>query len=151
MNFIRLENARTEEQGSVMRQIAKDNVCPFCSEHLSTYHKKPILTEGKHWVLTENQWPYEGTKVHLLAITKKHATSIADLSPEASAELFELFKNAAKDFGIIGGTLAIRFGPSTKYASSVFHLHAHLIEPDVENSNHQGVKFPVSKPSTQQK
>jgi diadenosine tetraphosphate (Ap4A) HIT family hydrolase len=146
MDYIHLENARTDEQREVMRQIEKDNVCPFCSENLNNYHKKEIFAEGKYWLLTENQWPYEGAKNHLLAISKEHVTSIIDLPSEAASELFDLFKKAIKDFDISGYTIALRSG-TTKYASSVSHLHAHLIEPDVENPNHQGLKFPVSKPA----
>lgn len=133
-----------------MAEIEKANVCPFCSENLKTYHKKPIHEEGDYWILTENQWPYEGSKIHLFAIAKTHIVSLDELTPEAGAELFELFKKGAKKFGIIGGTVAMRFGPTIQYASSVKHLHAHLIEPDVENPEHQGIKFPVSKPSTPQ-
>lgn len=151
MDYIRLENARTDEQRETMRQIAKDNVCPFCSANLAEYHKKDIISEGKYWLLTENQWPYEGAKSHLLAISRDHVESLGDLDPEAGAELFKLFQNAIKEFSIEGGTLALRFGNHSKYASTVKHLHAHLIDPDVNNPEHEGVKFTVSKPATSQK
>lgn len=152
MSFIHPKNVRTADQAEIMDQIAEDGVCPFCPENLSRYHKEPIHEEGTYWILTENQWPYEGAKIHLFAIAKNHIELIEELSPEASAELFELFKRGAKKFGIVGGTVAMRFGPTIQYASSVKHLHAHFIEPDVQNPDHPGIKFPVSKPSsTQQK
>ncbi|MCE9643878.1 HIT domain-containing protein [Candidatus Parcubacteria bacterium] len=147
MNFLFLENARVEEQKGVMHQILKDGVCPFCADHLETYHKKPIHAEGKYWILTENQWPYDDTKNHLLAITKEHVESLSDLDPQAGAELFDLFRKAMKEFSIDGGTLAMRFGTIARPASTVRHLHAHLIEPDSSKPDHKGVKFAVSKPS----
>ena len=147
MSFVNLKNVRTDKQEAVMRQIEADGVCPFCSENLSKYHKKPIFFEGRFWFLTENQWPYEGSKIHLLAIAKSHVDSLQDLPPEAGAELIELFGKGAKKFDIRGGTIAMRFGPTIQYASSVRHLHAHFIEPDVNNPDHLGIKFPISKPS----
>lgn len=150
MSFIYSENVRSEEQAKVMADIAQAEVCPFCSDNLKTYHKKPIYADGKYWILTENQWPYEGSKVHLFAIAKEHIETLEQVSTEAAAELFELFKKGAKDFDIKGGTVAMRISPTAQYGSSVKHLHAHFIEPDVEREDHLGMKFPMSKPSTRQ-
>lgn len=145
MRHIHLENARTEDQKKVMRQITLDGGCPFCKANLSKYHKKPILKSGKYWLLTTNQWPYENTKHHLLAIAKQHVESFDEMHPEAGAELFKLFSGAIKKYSIKGGGLAIRFGDLSKPASSVKHLHAHLIEPDVRNPKHKDVIFKMSK------
>jgi diadenosine tetraphosphate (Ap4A) HIT family hydrolase len=145
MEFVHLGNARTKEQEAVMQKSIADGVCPFCSENVSKYHKKPIYAEGTYWLLTENQWPYDGAKNHLLAITKEHVESLQDLDPQAGTELFELFQKEMKERGIDGGTMALRFGSHPKYANTVKHLHAHLIDPDVEDPAHPGIKFTVSK------
>lgn len=142
--FVELSNARLEEQLRVMEQIHADGVCPFCAENLHKYHKEPILNQGNFWVVTKNQWPYNEAKYHFLAISKDHTESLSDLSPEASAELITLFQEIIQKFEVRGGTLAIRFG-AENYASSVHHLHAHLIVPDVDDPNHKGMKFPMSK------
>ena len=117
-----------------MEEIAKNGHCPFCSENLTKYHKKPIIKEGKFWLLTENQWPYDKTKVQILAIYKTHIEHITQMDPNAAAELFEMFKEEAEKRHVQGGGVAMRFGtsPDGNYGSSVMHLHAHLIEPDLK-------------------
>lgn len=132
--FINTKVIRREDQRIVMEEIEKKGHCPFCRENLGKYHKNPILKEGKFWLLTENQWPYEKIKHQMLAIYKTHIEHIKDLDPEAGKELFEMFAEASREKNMDGGGVAIRFGSSIhgNYGSSVLHVHAHLIEPDLE-------------------
>jgi diadenosine tetraphosphate (Ap4A) HIT family hydrolase len=124
---VNLAHARTQFQRDVMNRISKDGVCPFCEAHFLNYHTKPIIKKGKHWILTENFQPYEGTKHHLLAVSRKHATSFAELSSAAHAELLKLFGDEAKKRGIKGGAMFMRFGDTDYTGGSVEHLHAQLI------------------------
>ena len=124
-----------------MEQIKKDKVCPFCEEHFLKYHTKPILKKGKHWILTENFQPYEGTKHHLIAVARKHVTSFAELSPAAHAELLKLFANEAKKRGIKGGAMFMRFGDTNYTCGTVEHVHAQLISGAKRSSSRE--KIPV--------
>ncbi len=152
--FINLSSVRRQDQRQVMEAINKQGHCPFCRENLEKYHKNPILKEGKFWLLTENQWPYEKIKHQLLAIYKTHIEHIKDLDPEAGKELIVLFAEETKKRKIPGGGLAMRFGNNPKlgnYGSSVQHLHAHLIEPDLAalaSDEAWRFKFGQSKNST---
>ena len=132
--YIQMTAVRREDQKKVMEEIEKQGHCPFCIENLNKYHKNPILKEGKYWLLTENQWPYEKIKHQLLAIYKTHIEHIKEMEPEAGKELIELFGEETEKRKIDGGGIAIRFGksPHGNYGSSVLHIHAHLIEPDLE-------------------
>lgn len=133
--FIDQTHVRREDQKAVMDEIAKQAHCPFCPENLAKYHKNPILKTGKYWVLTDNQWPYEKIKHQLLAIYRTHIEHIKDMDPAAGAELIELFKEEAVKRDIPGGGIAIRFGSNPQhgsYGNSVLHLHAHMIEPDLD-------------------
>jgi hypothetical protein len=51
-------NARPGVYGNVIADIAEKNICPFCAEHLTTYHKKPIDTR-EHWHVTDNMYPIQ--------------------------------------------------------------------------------------------
>ncbi|MBU6231784.1 MAG: HIT domain-containing protein [Patescibacteria group bacterium] len=132
--FINTAAIRREDQRKVMEEIEKNDHCPFCRENLSKYHKNPIIKEGKFWLLTENQWPYEHTKHQLLAIYKTHIEHLNEMDPAAGAELIEMFQEESKKRHIQGGGLAMRFGSSEdgNYGSSVLHIHAHLFEPDLK-------------------
>lgn len=124
---VNLAHARTKFQRDVMKRIQQDKVCPFCMEHFLKYHTKPIIAEGKHWVLTTNFQPYKGTKIHLLAVSKKHVQHFEDLSPAAQAELFSLFSKELKKRNIKGGAMFMRFGDTDYTGGTVEHLHAQLV------------------------
>jgi diadenosine tetraphosphate (Ap4A) HIT family hydrolase len=132
--FINISSVRRDDQKKVMEKINEEGHCPFCRENLDKYHKNPIIKEGKFWLLTENQWPYEKVKHQLLAIYKTHVEHLKDLDPEAGQELFEMFAEETKKRNIPGGGVAMRFGSNPLlggYGSSVLHIHAHLVEPDL--------------------
>ncbi len=153
--FINMGHVRREDQKKVMEKIAEENHCPFCSENLTTYHKKPILKEGKFWWFTDNQWPYEKIKHQLLAVYKKHIEHIKDLEPGAGEELMQFFAEESVRRNIPGGGLAMRFGTNPEhgnYGSTVYHLHAHLIEPDLDAlGESEAWKFKFGEPKNYKK
>jgi len=152
--FINLSAVRLEEQRVVMEEIKKEGHCPFCRENLDKYHKAPIIKEGKFWILTENQWPYEKIKHQLLAIYQTHVEHLKDVDPEAGRELFEMFAEESRKRNMSGGGVAIRFGSSEhgNYGSSVLHIHAHLIEPDLEQLGEtEAWKFKFGQPENYKK
>lgn len=122
------DNARTNEQKELMAKIESDGVCPFCKEHFTKYHPKPILKETDHWFVTENMSPYEGTSLHLIFVYKpSHINTPKEISPEAAADLFGLLSWATETYTIQGGSFFMRFGNMHWNGSSVEHLHAQLI------------------------
>lgn len=143
-SFVNLENARFDDQRDVMRAIEEDGVCPFCPEHLNTYHKQPLLREGEHWKITPIQWPYEHTSTHLLAIAAYHAEKLQDLRDGSFDELQKHFQWAETEYQIAAGGLAMRFGDVRLNGASVKHLHMHLIVPDPDKSPQAKVRFKIS-------
>lgn len=146
-HYVDLDNSRLEEQKKVMENIIKADHCPFCPQHLKKYHHKAILKTGRYWLLTENQWPYLHTKVHLLAIYHQHVEKLADLNIEAGKELFQLMQWAEKKYQIPGGALCLRFGRTDYSAGTVKHLHAQLIQPDIHHPDYlqEPVKLKIGK------
>lgn len=140
-NFVNVNNSREGDQIEIMQKIANEAHCPFCLENLRLYHKKPILKEGKYWIVTTNQWPYKHTKHHFLLIYKEHATKLADLETEAGSELFEMIKDLEKEYHFEGGGLAMRFGDTDFSAGTVNHLHVQLIVPDAMAKDFEPVKI----------
>lgn len=132
---VNLAHARTSFQRTVMKQIVRDKVCPFCMEHFLKYHTKPIIREGRYWVLTENFEPSKGSKHHLLAVSKKHVRHFKELPPAAQSELFKLFGDELHKRKIPGGTLFMRFGDTDYTGGTVEHLHAQLVSGDKRGKN----------------
>ncbi len=153
--FVNLENTRRDDQKEVMNKIAEENHCPFCPENLLKYHKKPIINDGKYWTITDNQWPYEKIKHQILAIYKSHIEHISEMDPLAGAELIELFQTEIDKRNIPGGGIAIRFGSNPghgTYGNTVLHIHAHLIEPDLDSlAPNESWKFKFGQPENYKK
>lgn len=141
--FINMGNARLPEQAAVMEGIILDEVCPFCPENLDKYHKEKILRKGAHWILTWNQWPYEYTDLHLLAIAAYHAEKLSDLKDGAFHELQGHMVWAENEYKITAGGLAMRFGDVSHNGATVNHLHAHLIVPSVDKPDDKKVRFKI--------
>lgn len=135
-------HARTDEQKNLMEKIAKDAVCPFCKENFMKYHPKPILKENAHWLITENMSPYEGTKIHLIAVYKdKHVTMSNEIPLKHMGQMFELINWAIEKYNIEGGTILIRFGNSSYTGGSVDHFHAHLIIGNAKGTDKDAMKM----------
>jgi ATP adenylyltransferase len=143
--FVDLDNARLEEQKKVMEKIIAEGHCPFCRENLMQYHKAPILKEGKYWMVTPNQWPYENIKYQFLLIYTKHAEKLSDLDPAAGSELLEFFAWLEKEYQVPGGGVCMRFGDSNYSAGTVLHIHAQFIVPDINKEGYEPVRFKIGK------
>jgi ATP adenylyltransferase len=143
--FVDTDNARSDDQRAVMADIVDAAHCPFCSENLHKYHKQPIIRETDFWVLTTNQWPYEHTKLHLLAIYKHHAVKLAELDPAAGTDLLQLFQWAEAEYQVPGGGWAMRFGDTNYSAGTVAHLHAQFVVPDLESPGYEPVRIKIGK------
>lgn len=124
---VNMAHARMPHQRDTMAQIVRDGVCPFCREHLETYHTKPILHETEHWVLTENFAPYEGARVHLLLVAKQHCTLPAELAPAAWLDLQTVLEYVRTTYDMPGATFVMRWGDTDYTGASVSHLHAQLV------------------------
>jgi len=142
-NYVNLDNARLDDQRRVMEDIVVNQECPFCPEFINKYHKQAILRKGNHWILTKNQWPYDNTDTHLLAIATYHAEKLADLRDGSFDELLSHMVWAEKKYKVKAGGLAIRFGSIAKNGATVNHLHMHLIVPSVNKPNDAKVKFKI--------
>ena len=112
---------------NVIKDIAQDGVCPFCPEHLATYHKNPAIIDGKYWILTDSMYPYKNSAHHFLIIHKAHVEHIHQVSSLAWKELKTIIDNAQKDRKMPGATLLFRFGDTRYTGASVSHLHAQLV------------------------
>jgi len=110
-----------------LESIVAGGFCPFCEEHFFKHHKKPILCSTKHWLVTENSWPYDGLQHHVLFIAREHVERTEHLSPEAWADLHRLYRLTVKQRSLEGASLFIRSGETKITGATVNHLHAQVI------------------------
>ncbi len=141
--FYNFNNVRHADQKERMQESQKLGICSFCRKHFEKYHKAPILKETSWWILTSNDWPYEGSKIHLFLVYKKHISSLEQINPEGYAELTDIMKYVKGKFKLPGMSLFIRSGNMHYTGSSVQHLHGHIIGGSKEGKNKESLKVKV--------
>ncbi len=127
-NLANLNHARFADQLASIRESNERGICPFCPEELRQDATRSVYHDDGAWIITNNRWPYQGTRVHLLIIPHRHVNHFDELT---SAEIESFRQNVAwanKEFKITGGSLIMRFGDTSLNGSSITHLHAHIIE-----------------------
>lgn len=124
------DNANVAKRGDYTKTldaIIAGGFCPFCEEHLFKHHSRPLIYKSKYWLITENAWPYKGSRFHFLFITRPHIEATEDMPPAMFTDLQKLYRKLIEENGIKGATLMIRSGDTKLTGASVNHLHAHLI------------------------
>lgn len=125
-----------DDYQAALKSILAEGHCPFCEDYLHHHHKEPILWKSDHWIVTKNAWPYAGTQLHFLLITREHVERVEDLSLEAQQSFFAEYARLVEEFSLSGATILWRSGNTTQTGASVVHLHAQIIvsHPRTENS-----------------
>ena len=134
-SFVNTQNTRPNGYDAVIADIAKQNVCPFCPEHLAEFHKLP-LERRLFWTVTDNMYPYQPTKHHKLVIHTKHIEHISEITPEAWKELGEIMQGLALGNEVVGGTMLLRFGNTQFTGGTVSHLHANLVQSNPDDPSY---------------
>jgi diadenosine tetraphosphate (Ap4A) HIT family hydrolase len=139
-------NARTEDYRQQLIEIEAAGVCPFCRGNFR-WHPHPILKEvpgPSGWFITRVRDNYPNARLHFLVVCNRHVEHVLELTPEDWANLGQLITWACQAFDLEGGGLALRFGPTKKTGASVQHLHAHLIDPELDSETDRAkvVNFP---------
>jgi diadenosine tetraphosphate (Ap4A) HIT family hydrolase len=125
-----VQNASTRARGDYAQALAKieaDGICPFCEAHLAAHHKNPILFGNAHWMVTENAWPYDGTRHQFLLIHRDHVESAEELPSGAWESLGSAYRQLVNEYRIEGAVLILRTGKTDFTGASVAHLHAQVI------------------------
>jgi ATP adenylyltransferase len=136
--------ARLPEQAEQMKDLAARGVCAFCPEHIHAESRNKVNLETDHWFVKDNDYPYEGTKLHIMLIPKAHVSTISELPKAARQEFLEVVSQIEKLHKLTNYAVAMRSGDPTRTGGTVEHLHAHLIVGDTDDPNHEPVRVKVS-------
>lgn len=131
---------KNPEMKEVYRNIAASGKCPFCPGNIEN---KPVGIGTAHWNVVHNKWKYKNAKWHFLLLPKRHVTSIAEMTAEEMADLWNAvalvvkkYPSAAKGYGLcvrvdeVGGV-------------TLYHLHFHLIVPKIGRNGQIPVNFGI--------
>jgi len=135
--LVRVENARQKSYADTLKRIDEGGYCPFCEDHFIKNHTKPILFKTKYWIVTTNAWPYDFTKNHFLLVYRpEHVIDSLELPARAYANISKIIKRLKKEHNLGPSTLLMRSGDMSKTGASVKHIHAQIIEGDVEHPDY---------------
>jgi ATP adenylyltransferase len=137
-----LAAARSAAQRQRMEELEAAGICVFCPEHVAEHQPEPIEHTGRHWYVTRNRYPYEGTATHYLIVARRHVTSFDELPDEAGAELWSIRRMLKAQLEPAALATVERSGNMLYNGGSVAHLHIHLVALDPSPS--ATVRFRVS-------
>jgi diadenosine tetraphosphate (Ap4A) HIT family hydrolase len=125
-----LGNARTDDQIQQMRQLEADGVCLFCPPNLELGQR--VLHRTRHWSVTPNEFPYRGTRLHLLLVPDDHVTDLVELPPHTQQDLWVALAWVRAEYQLEHYGLAVRNGASEFTGGTIRHLHVHVLQGDPE-------------------
>jgi ATP adenylyltransferase len=137
-----LAAARSDAQRKRMEDLEAAGICVFCPEHVAQHQPEPIEHSGRHWYVTRNRYPYEGTTTHYLIVARQHVVSFDELPDEAGAELWSIKRMLTAQLEPAAIATVERSGNMLYNGGSVAHLHVHLVA--LEPSPSATVRFRVS-------
>jgi len=141
--ILNFHHARAGQQTEKMKKIASEKICPFCPKYLAKYHDAPIEKKGRYWAVTQNDYPYEGSRWHFLFIHRRHIEQASQITGPAFAELSQHLKYLIKKYKLPAGGFFMRFGNSDYTGATVIHLHAHLIVGGARNKKTKPLDVPL--------
>ena len=141
-----LSNAREGKQRLIMEELAVTGECFLCQDVILRVAEKypgvaslPIH-EGKHWFIKHNDFPYQGTKLHVLIVPKRHVTNIEDLEIWEFVELKEMVAWVNTTFAVVGASMILRYGETSYTGATLTHLHFHIFHGVKWHENCEAIK-----------
>jgi ATP adenylyltransferase len=124
------ENHRTPEQLAEMERLEADGLCLFCADGLRTVARQKILFQTPHWIVTPNEFPYPGSRLHLMLVPHRHVGDILDLDAEAQAGFWTALGWVRDRYELTYYGLGMRNGDCRYTGATVRHVHAHVLVGD---------------------
>ncbi len=120
-------NARTPEQLAEMRRLDDAGVCLFCPEYLASHPRQQVLLSTRHWTATPNEFPYRGTRLHLLLVPHQHAADLLALSDDVRGDFWVALAAVAERHELSHYGLGVRNGDCRFTGATIRHVHAHVL------------------------
>jgi ATP adenylyltransferase len=121
------ENIRTAEQQAEMARLDAAGICLFCPEYLASHPDQRILFSTRHWTVTPNKYPYQGTSLHLLLVPHQHAGDLLELSDEVRGDFWVALAEVAEACQLRHYGLGVRNGDCRFTGATIAHVHAHVL------------------------
>ena len=137
-------NSRDAGQRAEMVRLEMGGTCVFCPEQLSAGPERRLLHQTTWWGVTENKYPYRGSRLHLLLVPAVHVPDILALSESALADFWKALAWVRENYALQFYGLGMRCGNCMFTGGTIEHLHVHVVVGDVEDPEHEPVCLKLS-------
>jgi ATP adenylyltransferase len=144
VTFYCFGNARTAGQLAEMRRLDAEGICLFCPDGLARHPRQRILFRTRHWAVTPNEFPYQGTSLHLLLVPDQHAGDLLDLTEDVRRDFWEALQAVARVHQLRHYGLGVRNGDCRYTGATIGHVHAHVLVGDPEATEAPPVRMRFS-------
>lgn len=127
MSYYCFENHRTPAQLAEMRSLEARGICLFCPEGLRQHGRQQVLWRTRHWVITPNEFPYQGTALHLLLVPQQHAHDLLDLPAGVQQDFWAALGLVRERYQLQHYGLGVRNGDCRFTGATIRHVHAHVM------------------------
>jgi diadenosine tetraphosphate (Ap4A) HIT family hydrolase len=143
VTFYCFENARTPDQVAEMRRLDAAGICLFCPDGLARHPPERIVLRTWHWTVLRNDFPYRGTRLHLLLVPRQHATDLTGLHADSQRDFWRVLAAVVRDHQLTYYGLGVRNGDCRYTGASIEHVHAHLLvgDPDPASAGPVRMRF----------
>jgi ATP adenylyltransferase len=124
------DNYRTQEQLAEMRRLEAAGICLFCPAELREHARQRVVLETAHWAVTPNEFPYGGTRLHLLVVPVRHVNDMLDLEDAELADFWAALRLVRQRYGLEYYGLGVRNGNCSFTGATITHVHAHVVVGD---------------------
>ncbi len=143
MSLYHLGNARHPEQAERMRQLEAAGTCLFCPG-LDDPDDPQVVLATPDWVVRHNDFPYAGTRLHLLIVPRRHVPDLLDLTDAELAAFWEVGRELRERYALSFYGLGARCGDCRYTGGTIEHVHVHLVVGDVDDPGHTPVRLKLS-------
>jgi diadenosine tetraphosphate (Ap4A) HIT family hydrolase len=129
-----MDNHRTADQLADMEQLEARGLCLFCPDGLAEHGRQRVLWQTSHWSITPNEFPYQGTALHLLLVPRQHVGDLLDLDEAGRADFWTALGWVRDRYELTYYGLGVRNGDCRYSGATIRHVHAHVLvgDPDAE-------------------
>lgn len=120
-------------------EIVKNGRCPFCPGNI----EDEVVGETEHWTIVLNQFPYKGSRLHLLVIPKQHRISLVELSREEWADFFVAIRVATERYVFLADGYGMAVREKEIGGATLYHVHFHIIVPEVGKQGPVSIYFGI--------
>jgi len=97
----------------------------------------------RHWTALLNDFPYSGTRLHLMLVPRQHASDLTGLPAATQRDFWQALAAVVRDYQLTYYGLGVRNGDCRYTGATIEHVHAHLMvgDPDPASAGPIRMRF----------